>query len=174
LFRSKRDFVSDVVPSPDSAGDWVSRLEQRAYMSFVLLRDIDAMSMAHSMEVRLPFLDRQFGDVISRIPWQWKLGDGSGKWILKKALRGILPNETLDRTQKMGFGLPWKLWLRRSLGEAVRDVLCERSIKDVGILDNTQVDKVLKKFYDGDNSLHRQVWTMFVLQEWVSKVLRRK
>src|SRR5206468_4541509 len=66
-FRDSIEYLrDDVAPNIGRPGDWLSRLEQRGYMSFVLLRDIDAMSMAHSLEVRVPFLDRELSDVAAQ------------------------------------------------------------------------------------------------------------
>jgi asparagine synthase (glutamine-hydrolysing) len=170
-FRAATDYLRGDVP-PDLAhpADWLARLEQRAYLSFVLLRDIDAMSMAHSLEVRVPFLDRILGDVASRISSGLKLRDGVGKWVLKNALRDLLPDEILFR-QKMGFGLPYALWMRRSLEPIVRETLSPERIRRRGVFDAEATSGLVERFYRGDDNVWRKLWTLFVLEGWATEVL---
>jgi asparagine synthase (glutamine-hydrolysing) len=169
--RHKTDFlIQDVPPDPARPGDWLSRLEQRAYLSFVLLRDIDVMSMTHSLEVRVPFLDIAYSEILSRIPWQWKLHDGIGKWILKSCLRDLLPDEVLYRP-KMGFGLPYNVWMRRSLEPMLRDTLDEKRVRERGLFNALEVRKLVEQFYSGDDGVWRRLWTLFVLEAWAMSSL---
>ncbi len=170
-YQPATDYLRHDVP-PDLAhpADWLARLEQRAYLSFVLLRDIDAMSMAHSLEVRVPFLDRVLGDVASRISSSLKLRDGVGKWVLKHALRDLLPDEILFR-QKMGFGLPYALWMRRSLEPIVRETLSPQRVRRRGAFDPGATSELLHRFYGGDDAVWRKVWTLFVFEGWATEVL---
>ncbi len=161
---------ADVPADLARPGDWIARLEQRAYLSYVLLRDIDAMSMAHSLEVRVPFLDLDFAADLARIPWTMKYRDGTGKWILKQALRDLLPDEILFR-RKMGFGLPYNIWMRRTLRDHIRDVLNPSQIKRRGVLDAKATDALVARFYAGDDTVWRKVWTLFILESWATSVL---
>jgi asparagine synthase (glutamine-hydrolysing) len=170
-FASGIDYLRQDVP-PDMArpGDWLARLEQRGYLSFVLLRDIDAMSMAHSLEVRVPLLDRALSEAASRISWRLKLRDGEGKWVFKHALRDLLPDEVLFRP-KMGFGLPYQVWMRRSLAPLLRDMLSPERVRRRGWLDVTATSNLVDRFYRGDDTIWRRVWTLFVLEGWAAEVL---
>ncbi len=170
-FRQGVDYLRQDVP-PDIArpGDWLARLEQRGYLSSVLLRDIDAMSMAHSLEVRVPFLDRALSDAASDISWQLKLRDGVGKWVLKHALRDLLPDEILFRP-KMGFGLPYQVWMRRTLEPIVRDTLAPDRIRRRGVFDPRETANLVDRFYRGDDNVWRRVWTLFILEGWATEVL---
>jgi asparagine synthase (glutamine-hydrolysing) len=170
-FRSSVDYLRGDVP-PDLAhpADWLARLEQRAYLSFVLLRDIDAMSMAHSLEVRVPFLDRVLGDIAARISSTLKLRDGVGKWVLKHALRDLVPDEILFRP-KMGFGLPYALWMRRSLAPLVRETLSPERVRRRGVFDPEATARLMDRFYRGDDNVWRKLWTLFVLEGWAVEVL---
>jgi asparagine synthase (glutamine-hydrolysing) len=170
-FRQGVDYLrQDVVPDIARPGDWLARLEQRGYLSSVLLRDIDAMSMAHSLEVRVPFLDRALSDAASDIPWELKLRDGVGKWVLKHALRDLLPDEILFRP-KMGFGLPYQVWMRRTLEPIVRDTLASTRIRRRGVFDADETASLVDRFYRGDDNVWRRVWTLFILEGWASEVL---
>lgn len=170
-FREGADYLrQDVPPDLSRPGDWLARLEQRGYLSFVLLRDIDAMSMAHSLEVRVPLLDRALLDTASRISWRLKLRDGVGKWVLKHALRDLLPDEVLFRP-KMGFGLPYQVWMRRSLEPMVRDLLSPDRVKRRGVFDPRVTQDLVTRFYRGDDNVWRRVWTLLTLEGWASEVL---
>lgn len=165
------DFVrDDIGPDLGRPGDWLLRLEQRAYLSNVLLRDIDAMSMAHSLEVRVPFLDPEYAKALSNIPWEMKVGDGVGKAVLKEALRPLLPEDVLFRP-KMGFGLPYPQWMRRSLEPMVRDLLNPFRVRRRGLFDPAEVDRLVARFYGGDDGVWRKVWTLFVMEGWATDVL---
>jgi asparagine synthase (glutamine-hydrolysing) len=170
-FAAGIDYLrQDVPPDLGRPGDWLARLEQRGYLSFVLLRDIDAMSMAHSLEVRVPLLDRALSEAASCISWRLKLRDGEGKWVFKHALRDLLPDEVLFRP-KMGFGLPYQVWMRRSLAPIVRDTLSPERVKRRGLFDETVTTDLVDRFYRGDDTIWRRVWTLFVLEGWASEVL---
>ena len=170
-FRAATEYLrADVPPDVAHPADWLARLEQRAYLSFVLLRDIDAMSMAHSLEVRVPFLDRVLGDVASRISSRLKLRDGVGKWVLKHALRDLLPDEVLFRP-KMGFGLPYALWMRRTLAPIVRETLSAERVRRRGVFDPQATANLTERFFRGDDNVWRKLWTLFVLEGWATEVL---
>lgn len=162
--------IEDVPGDAGRPGDWLLRLEQRAYLSCVLLRDIDAMSMAHSLEVRVPFLDPAYGAQLARIPWDMKYREGAGKWILKRALEPLLPREVLYRN-KMGFGLPTQAWMRRSLAPMVRDLLAPSRVTRRGLFDAAAVQRLVQQFYSGDDTVSRQVWMLFVMEGWATQVL---
>ena len=161
---------ADVTADVERPGDWLLRLEQRGYLSSVLLRDIDAMSMAHSLEVRVPFLDPDYGSALARIPWQMKCRDGVGKWVLKQALRPLLPDEVLFR-QKMGFGLPYQVWMRRSLQPLVRDLLSPERVARRGVFDPAVTARLVDRFFAGDDGVWRRVWTLLAFEGWATEVL---
>lgn len=160
----------DVEPDLSRPGDWLARLEQRGYLSMVLLRDIDAMSMAHSLEVRVPLLDRALAEVAPRISWRLKLRDGVGKWVLKEALRDLLPEDILFRP-KMGFGLPYQVWMRRTLEPIVRDLLAPDRVRRRGAFDPDVTQGLVDRFYAGDDLVWRRVWMLAVLEGWASEVI---
>jgi asparagine synthase (glutamine-hydrolysing) len=120
--------------------------------------------------VRVPFLDRELSELAARIPWELKLRDGVGKWVLKHALRDLLPDEILFRP-KMGFGLPYQVWMRRSLAPIVRDVLAPDRLRRRGVFDVAATQTLVDRFYRGDDQVWRQLWTLFVLEGWASEVL---
>lgn len=103
----------------------ISQLELCGYMTNTLLRDTDAMSMAHSLEVRVPFVDVEVVDYALSLPGEWKLRAGSGgvaKPLLADALVDLLPRDFLARP-KMGFTLPFERWMQRQLRTEISSVL---------------------------------------------------
>lgn len=96
--------------------DFVSYLELREYLQNQLLKDTDFMSMAHSIEVRVPFLDRPLVEYVSSLPARVKMYGVENKPLLVEAMRGMLPEEIFNRP-KMGFTFPFEKWLRSAEGD---------------------------------------------------------
>jgi asparagine synthase (glutamine-hydrolysing) len=109
-----------------------------------LLALTDRMSMAVSLECRVPLLDQQLVELAARMPGRFKVRDGQLKWVLKKALEGTLPHGILHRA-KRGFGAPIGAWFRAELAPVIREVLSPRAIERRGLLDPAQVAMVLRE-----------------------------
>ena len=118
----------------------------------------------------VPFLDPAYGEALARIPWQMKYRDGVGKWVLKQALKPLLPDEILFRP-KMGFGLPYPVWMRRSLEPMIRDLLSPARVARRGMFDAAETERLVSRFYGGDESVWRRLWTLFVFEGWASEVV---
>ncbi|MFC7041690.1 asparagine synthase-related protein [Halonotius sp. GCM10025705] len=105
-----------------AAADGPTRLDNllqtdiATYLPDDILVKVDRASMAHSLEVRSPFLDHEFVEYAARIPARYKRHGGDGKWILKEAFRDLLPKRILNR-DKHGFGVPVDRWFRGGLSE---------------------------------------------------------
>lgn len=109
------------IQNPKSAMAWVSRAELRTYTHHQLLRDTDAMSMAHSLEVRVPLLDRVLVEAVLRLPAQLKTNHLPGpKPLLAAAVGDYLPKSVAQRKEKMGFFFPMAVWLKDALREQTR------------------------------------------------------
>jgi asparagine synthase (glutamine-hydrolysing) len=95
----------------DSLVDRTLQFYTKLYLQDDILTKVDRASMMHSLEVRAPFLDIELVDFVRRIPWRYKLRGGQSKYLLKKALEPVLPNDILYRSKK-GFGVPIGSWFR--------------------------------------------------------------
>ena len=105
---------------------WTSRAELRTYTHHQLLRDTDVMSMIHSLEVRVPLLDKRLVDYVLRLPARLKTSaDGRPKPLLNQALRSLLPPLILERRDKQGFTFPFDVWLRRGLTDRLQQLTAE-------------------------------------------------
>ena len=146
----------------------ISKLELNGYMTNTLLRDTDAMSMAHSLEVRVPFVDTKLVDYVLSLPGEWKLRGSKSvpKPLLAEALADLLPREFLSRP-KMGFTLPFEKWLQRNLRTEVSSVLRdEQRLKPAG-LDPQAVEKIWDDFLAKPRAVGwSRPWSLYVLAQW--------
>jgi asparagine synthase (glutamine-hydrolysing) len=146
----------------------VSYLESRFYMRNTLLRDSDFMSMAHGLELRVPFLDRALVEACFRIPGARKLEGNLPKSLLLKSLGVELPTEIVNRP-KRGFTLPFESWLRGEMRPVVEDALL-KSNWDQTSISASAVREVWNRFLAGETSWSRP-WSLFVLKRWCEQNL---
>jgi asparagine synthase (glutamine-hydrolysing) len=146
----------------------VSYLESHFYMRNTLLRDSDFMSMAHGLELRVPFLDRALVEACFRIPGERKLQGNSPKGLLLASLGVELPRDIVDRP-KRGFTLPFERWLRGEMRPVVEDALL-KSDWDQSSISASAVREVWNQFLAGETSWSRP-WSLFVLKRWCEQNL---
>ncbi|MCF8150190.1 MAG: asparagine synthase (glutamine-hydrolyzing) [Sulfuritalea sp.] len=141
-----------------SALNWMSFVDLSIRLPELLLMRVDKMAMGVSLEARVPFLDHRLVELALSIPEATKIRHGEAKHMLKQALRGILPNDIIDRP-KQGFGVPVTDWLLGGLGDRVRAEL-ERFSRDTGIFDMAGVNRMLA----GRSSVRS--WYLFNFALW--------
>jgi asparagine synthase (glutamine-hydrolysing) len=149
--------------------NYVSVLELEGYMANTLLRDTDGMSMAHSLEVRVPFVDVDVVRFALSVPGRMKLNGGpphTPKPLLAAALSDLLPLEFLARP-KMGFTLPFESWLQSRLQNEVSAVLCdEPRLQSIG-LDSKTVGGIWNRFRKAPRNVGwSRPWALYVLAKW--------
>jgi asparagine synthase (glutamine-hydrolysing) len=147
----------------------VSCLESRSYMVDTLLRDTDSMSMANSLEVRVPFLDHALVEFVARLPGSIKRPAGRAKALLVDALADLLPAEVISQPKRT-FTLPWEHWLRSSLRKEVATELQDIAQPLKECLNAHNVGQVWTDFLKGETSWSR-VWSLFVLNRWAHRHL---
>lgn len=148
----------------------VSYLELTNYMANMLLRDTDCMSMAHGLEVRVPFLDHPLVEYLLSIPGGMKVDSRTPKHLLVKALQDLLPDEIVHRPKK-GFTLPFEHWLRGPLKTGVESAFTQIGEGPLGsVLNPTAVTEVWNDFMLGRTSWSRP-WSLYVLDRWCRKNL---
>jgi asparagine synthase (glutamine-hydrolysing) len=124
--------------------------------------------MRHSLEVRTPFLDYRLVEAAMRIPAKEKMRSTRGKLPLRAVAERVLPNV---RRTKQGFSPPAGDWLRNGLGELVRDLLSESSIKKRGVFDPVETRRVLEGCLAGDDRLVAPVMMLFSFEAWAVRWL---
>jgi asparagine synthase (glutamine-hydrolysing) len=161
-----RGSTEAVVDLPKDAVNAISRLELQGYMTNTLLRDTDFMSMAHSLEVRVPFVDHEVASYVLGLPGAWKLNGSRPKPLLADVVGDLLPAEFLGRP-KMGFTLPFEKWLRGGLGAEVAEILNDsRRMTAVG-LDAASVATLWQRFQRAPASVGwSRPWSLYVLAKW--------
>jgi asparagine synthase (glutamine-hydrolysing) len=145
----------------------ISRLEMRGYMANTLLRDTDAMSLAHSLEVRVPFVDVKLVDFVLSLPGEWKLRDGSGpKPLLADVISDLLPREFMGRP-KMGFTLPFEKWMQGKLRDEISGVMADEKRLSLVGLNAENVRQIWKRFLQSPKAVGwSRPWAIYVLVKW--------
>jgi asparagine synthase (glutamine-hydrolysing) len=143
----------------------VSYLEIATFLANTLLRDGDSMSMAHSIEVRVPFLDKRVIDFLAPVSGPDKLSRALPKPLLVRALMDLLP-EPIYQRPKQGFTFPWDRWLRQRLRQTVGAVLDSRdSGVQLGFVPG-ECQRIWRTFLSGAGTPWSTVWALFVLISW--------
>jgi len=151
---------------------WLSTLQQldiRTYLPLDILTKVDRMSMAHSIEARVPLLDHVLVEFAATIPPDMRLRNGRTKHVLKQAMSGLLPDEILDRP-KRGFAVPLGRWFRGQLGPVLRDVLLSSRCRERGIISTDHVARLLDR-HDRGRELDLHLWTLLSFELWCRRFL---
>jgi len=150
------------------AADPVNRLlfvDMHTYLSDDLLPMTDRMTMGVSLEARSPFFDYRLVEWAMGLPSHLKLHDGTSKYVLRRAMAPLLPDEILSR-RKRGFGPPFAAWLRDGLGAAARQLMAPENVRRRGLLDPAAVASVLDGDVD-DHGAAQRIWMLLVLEIWL-------
>lgn len=144
----------------------VTYAEVNTYMQNVLLRDADQMSMAHALEVRVPFLDHKLFEYVYGIRDDLKYPT-SPKKLLVDAMGDLLPPEIVNRP-KMGFTFPWEVWLKNELKDYCVEGL--NYLKSLKIFNERGIDDIWIQFLSGSKKVTwSRVWTLVVLGQWLNQ-----
>jgi asparagine synthase (glutamine-hydrolysing) len=147
----------------------VSWLEMRCYMASTLLRDTDSVSMARSLEVRVPLLDTPLVEFVCALPDAARRRDGTAKALLNEAIADLLPREILAQ-KKRTFTLPWEQWLRGPLRKRLEASFAEIAPGLAPHLHGDGVREVWSTFLAGKTSWSRP-WSIYALNEWCRRHL---
>ena len=148
-----------------------NRLEKELYINFntclpnQILAKLDRTSMAHSLETRVPFLDKDVVAFVQSIPSHLKLKGFHTKYILKKSMKGLLPPIILNR-QKQGFVMPVKIWLKSHWLDWMRDILSEEILKKQGIFNPIYINNLIKEHLEGRHNHSQKLWNLIIFQSW--------
>ncbi len=155
----------------DKAGttDPLSRIQYvdvKTYLPDDILAKVDRASMANSLEVRSPLLDHRFMELTARMPSSLKLKGSIGKYIFKKSLENVVPEDVLYR-KKMGFAVPLASWLRGELKPMAESLLLAG--QPDGILDKLSVERLWKEHQSGLRNRSTELWTVLMFRLWQQK-----
>ena len=135
------------------------------YLPDDLLVKVDIATMAHGLEARSPLLDHPLMEFAASLPSGLKLKGSIKKYILKEAVKPLLPSEIIERP-KMGFGVPLEHWFRHELKELAHDVLLSDSLRQRGYFHESVIRRLLDEHTRGVRSWHYQLWNLLMFESW--------
>ena len=158
---------------PVAEADFVDQMlfvDQKTFL--VNLTYSDKMSMAASIEVRVPLLDQEVTAFMRSVPARYKIRGMKQKYLFKRAMEGILPREVVWRG-KAGFGAPIRKWLQADLGEMIGDLLSEDSIRRRGYFKPQAIGSLLEDHRRGIGEYTFQIWAFLTLELWLRSFVDR-
>jgi asparagine synthase (glutamine-hydrolysing) len=173
------NIISSFLGPFDAAHPGQDALTRMIYNEFklrlpeLLLMRVDKITMSESLEARVPFLDHELVEFSMDIPEEWKTRNGVAKYLLKKAVEGLIPDNIIYR-KKMGFGAPMADWLRGDFGHQ-----CEQAVMGSGLLrrghfDTNHIRQMFKDHRSGRRDTSLYLWTLFNLTSWYDYWIDRK
>jgi len=143
----------------------------KSYLVDDILIKVDRMSMATSLEARVPFLDHRFVEFTATIPSHMKLKGSHSKYLLKRATQDMLPEEILNRG-KEGFSIPIKNWLKHELKDLMLDTLSPDKVKSEGFFDPAYVQQLVDEHLSNKENHSHRLWAMMVFGIWQDVYLK--
>ena len=153
---------------PETDDDGLQRLlalDFSTYLPGSVLAKVDRASMAHGLEVRPPLLDDALVDLAFSLPSTYKVRGGATKVLLKRAARGKVPDEIIDRPKK-GFGIPLAAWLRGPLRARIEDISARSPLWDTGLLDRAAFAGWTREHQEKRRDHAKELWALLVLDHW--------
>lgn len=149
----------------DSLLHYLLLCDMHLYLPGDLLTLTDRLSMLHSLEVRVPFLDHPLLELMAQVPARFKTTLRSKKVLLKQALTSLLPSSILHR-KKLGFSVPLGLWLRTELRPLLCDTLAPGRLKAIGYLEQPAIERLISEHLSGAANHESKLWTLMNLALW--------
>jgi asparagine synthase (glutamine-hydrolysing) len=147
-------------------------VDTKTWLPDELLVKADKITMANSIELRVPFLDHKFLEFAASLPENFKVRGLKTKFLAKKTLEGLVPQEILDR-KKAGFPVPYARWMRTELKDWVHDILFDRETMDRGYFDKNSIEQIVKQ--DSDRGTYpKEIFSLVALELWHRQFLTPK
>jgi asparagine synthase (glutamine-hydrolysing) len=166
-----RLFESLFAESDGNELDRLQYLDAKLYLPADILVKVDRMSMLHSLEGRVPFLDRSMVELSRRIPSRLRLRGMTTKYLLRRAMADRLPPSVVNG-KKRGFNVPMPSWLTGGLRDFTRDVLSPQRLRRQGLFKPAAVERLVSDHLEHRLDHSRAIWTLLVLSVWQDEMLR--
>ena len=161
---------SAVWPKTDSLEHAMMAMDAQTYMVDDILTKVDRAAMAASLETRVPMLDHRVVELAWRMPLDFKIRDGQGKWLLRQVLYRHVPKDLIERP-KMGFGIPLDSWLRGPLREWAEALLDEQRLRLEGYFHPEPIRKMWSEHLSGKHNWQYHLWSVLMFQAWYQNEL---
>jgi asparagine synthase (glutamine-hydrolysing) len=149
-----------------------SELDSKGYLPDDIFAKVDAASMMHSLEARAPFADHPVMEFAARLPGRFKLRNGRGKYVLKRAFADVIPEEILSRPKK-GFASPTRGWFAGPLRAFARELLLAPEARARGLFEVGAVEDLLARHASGEDHGER-IWNLVVLEQWYRELVDQR
>jgi asparagine synthase (glutamine-hydrolysing) len=152
---------------------WLNRIlyvDAKTFLPCLNLAYTDKLSMAASTEVRVPLLDDEVVALAARIPPSLKLRRLTRKYVFKRSMQGVVPRDVIWR-QKAGFGAPLRAWLDNDLRPMVDDLLSPERLRERGLFDPTEVQRLIAANRSGTEDNALRIWTLLTFELWQQRFL---
>ncbi len=159
---------------PQEERDFLSRTlycDIKTWLPDDLLVKVDRMSMATSLEARVPYLDHRMVELCISMPIHFKLRGFTSKYILRKAFSELIPKEILRR-KKQGFTVPLALWFRKELKDFTQEILSQNSVAKRGYFNYNYIKHILKEHLEGKRDYSREIWSLLIFELWVQTFIK--
>jgi asparagine synthase (glutamine-hydrolysing) len=143
-------------------------VDQNYYLPDDILHKTDRMSMAHSLEVRPPFLDHRIVEFAASLPRRLKIRGGTQKFVLRELMRGKLP-ETVLKRKKTGFDIPTHDWFRGVLRELLMETVTPEAIRATGIFDGRAIEALIRDHMERRINVGYHLWGLLTLFLWMKR-----
>jgi asparagine synthase (glutamine-hydrolysing) len=145
-------------------------LDLNTYLIDDILVKVDRMSMAASLETRVPLLDHKLVEFVFRLPGRLKLKGFTPKWMFKQSMKGLLPSENIFR-KKEGFSIPIKHWLKNDLKDLMQSYLHRDRIQESGLFNFPEIERMMNLHLRDKANFSHQLWSLLVFAIWKEKYL---
>lgn len=176
VYRSGLDFKDITKPLyAESRGynpvDRMQYIDIHTWMRGDILLKADKMTMAHSLELRVPFLDKAVFETASKIPASLKTANGTTKYVLRKAAEGIVPDHVLNR-KKLGFPVPIRHWLKDEMNDWAKNIIRESNTDH--LINKAYVLRLFEDHCQGKADNSRKIWTVLMFMVWHQVYVEKK
>ena len=145
-------------------------MDSKTYLPADILTKVDRMSMAVSLEARVPLLDHELIEFVTWMPASLKIRGTESKYIFKRAIKGLIPDEILARS-KQGFGVPIAAWINDQLRERIQDTLSDPRTRQRGYVRTEYIDILRDEHKRGRRDHSLALWTVLMFELWCRRYL---